>query len=499
MLILALFAAPAEATDRQVMLEVYTGSWCQFCPDGQVRADELAANWGERLVVVNVHEGDAMAFSPSPIQEVLPEGYPMATIDRGTALSRGIWADTVAARLAEPAGAVIEVEQLWNGLDRTASLTVTATFEQASPAATQIRLYVVEDGLTGEGTGWDQVNYYNTEPGHLFFGQGNPIVGYVHPRVLRLLPVGQADDGAVEAGVDAGHVEVETYEVVVPEHYDVHHLSFVAFVMDAAGASESRRVWNVVSAPLIVTAELSLAWAGTDDTALDLGDLRVGESLSRTFTVTNEGPAYALLGDLTVDSSDLSADADSCSGENLAPEATCEVTVTWTAAGALDATLTLPFNSDGEVAAFLTGEGDLAPVSQDDFYSVVAGETLDVESPGVLTNDTDPDGGVILPSIVEAIEGLTMADNGAFSLATSVEDAGTTLTFTYVTEDYVGLGNVATVTVEVTAPEAEDTDGGETEPATGCGCQTGGAPIVGWGAVLLALRRRRGRTIGQVS
>ena len=42
---------------RNVIIEEYTGVYCGYCPDGHKIANELAAEYQDRLFVLNIHAG----------------------------------------------------------------------------------------------------------------------------------------------------------------------------------------------------------------------------------------------------------------------------------------------------------------------------------------------------------------------------------------------------------------------------------------------------------
>ena len=44
-------------SNRNVVLEEFTGIYCQYCPDGHKRANELKDAHPDRVNIINVHEG----------------------------------------------------------------------------------------------------------------------------------------------------------------------------------------------------------------------------------------------------------------------------------------------------------------------------------------------------------------------------------------------------------------------------------------------------------
>ena len=103
-----------------------------------------------------------------------------------------------------------------------------------------------------------------------------------------------------------------------------------------------------------------------------------------------------------------------------------------------------------------------APVAGNDSYSVTSGETLTVAAPGLLGNDSDPDGDALSITSLDTagLRGsLSALINGSFTFTPDSGFAGPT-TFTYEMSD--GAGGLATGTVSITvnadnhAPVASD-------------------------------------------
>jgi VCBS repeat-containing protein len=96
---------------------------------------------------------------------------------------------------------------------------------------------------------------------------------------------------------------------------------------------------------------------------------------------------------------------------------------------------------------------NVQPTSADDSFTVASGETLSVASPGVLANDADADGVSLTAAVVTgpAHGTLTLNGDGSFDYTPEAGYVGADA-FTYQASDGANLGNVATVTIDVTAP-----------------------------------------------
>ena len=69
-------------SNRNVVLEEYTGVNCQYCPDGHRRANELKAAYPDRVSVINIHQGSfanntyTTQFGNALANQTGLEGYP---------------------------------------------------------------------------------------------------------------------------------------------------------------------------------------------------------------------------------------------------------------------------------------------------------------------------------------------------------------------------------------------------------------------------------------
>jgi CSLREA domain-containing protein len=102
----------------------------------------------------------------------------------------------------------------------------------------------------------------------------------------------------------------------------------------------------------------------------------------------------------------------------------------------------------------LPGPVNQPPMAVDDSYSVAPGGSLYVGAPGVLSNDSDPDGDPLTAVLNAGPSNGTVQLNsdGSFSYSPNVGFSGTD-SFTYKANDGALNSNIATVTIEVLAEE----------------------------------------------
>jgi adhesin/invasin len=117
---------------------------------------------------------------------------------------------------------------------------------------------------------------------------------------------------------------------------------------------------------------------------------------------------------------------------------------------------TLIFAASGYTSAVsgsinVTPPANQPPSAVADHYTVNAGETLSQTAPGVLANDTDPDGGSLTAGLVEqpANGTVTLMPDGSFTYVPTPGFVGPD-TFTYQASDGVDASAPVTVTIDVT-------------------------------------------------
>jgi len=190
------FVNNGTTVSRDVLLEEFTTAPCQFCPDGAVIVEQILAT-NPAVIAVGEHAcfgTDAMTIpEASTYCSAFGSGAPTACIDRvlfpgetTVAHGRGTWAANATTRAGVGSPVTVNVTGTYNTTNRQVNADVTANFvDYAVPGDIRVTLFVVEDSVTGTGSGYNQVNAYNTQVGHPYAGAGNPIVGFVHRHVLR--------------------------------------------------------------------------------------------------------------------------------------------------------------------------------------------------------------------------------------------------------------------------------------------------------------------------
>ena len=171
--IVALNTVPQHRT----LLEEYTGTWCGWCVRGFVGLEKLAELYPDDFVCVSYHNGDPMEVVDAeeyPWNEFVLggfPGFPCASMDR-IAETDPFWGtnygvkpmgivDDLTERAKEFGHASIDLLADYDADNDAVNVTANVTFAyDVEDADFALEYILVEDGLTGEGSGWAQNNYY---------------------------------------------------------------------------------------------------------------------------------------------------------------------------------------------------------------------------------------------------------------------------------------------------------------------------------------------------
>jgi hypothetical protein len=232
---------------KRVLFEQYTTAPCVHCPDGHVVADRMLAN-NPNVIAINIHAGfgtDQMTTQQATILAGrFAQGAPTAMIDRtfysgeGYAVSRNTWESRALARSQQITPVSLYGKSSYNHATKKLKLNINIDiYKYLKVNSLRANAYIVQDSMTGVGTGWDQTNAYNNVSGHPMQGRGNPIVGYVHKRVMRNLIAGTwGENGKIKnQDIVTDSLESFTYEFdgITTDITNPNNAYLVVFVSDS--------------------------------------------------------------------------------------------------------------------------------------------------------------------------------------------------------------------------------------------------------------------------
>jgi len=235
---------------KKVLIEEFTGAWCGYCPDGAHRVQSIIDNNNGNAIGVSLHSSDDMAIAHTNYLETTYQntGYPSGMVDRvpfnGTTSTwnRGSWEYVVNDQLIKISSCGLAIKSEINGA--SATVEVHAGFNTTLNGDYRLTVYLIEDGVTGTGYGYDQRNYYNTDSESPFYEKGDPIEGYEHNHTLRAVLSESLGDPISPSSLVSGGDHIDTYTVDLSS-YNKNNLSIVAFVTYIGSTFTEHEVMNV--------------------------------------------------------------------------------------------------------------------------------------------------------------------------------------------------------------------------------------------------------------
>jgi hypothetical protein len=239
--LISLVTVGAHAQVKNVLLEQHTGTWCGWCPDGNVKMDEVIDLHGDRVIGVKIHNGDAMEISEqSVIASFLGlTGYPTGSVDRkkfggSVFLSRNDWMSSVESQMRQRAKAAVYCFYTLDREARIVRIQVMADIIERINSPLKFNAYIVEDNVTGVGHGYNQSNYLSGRPGfedNPYYNQPSTIVGFHHMKVVRKM-CGGAWGVALDIpeSVRAGEFYSYQFESEIDDAWDIDEISFIGIL-----------------------------------------------------------------------------------------------------------------------------------------------------------------------------------------------------------------------------------------------------------------------------
>ena len=221
-----------------VVGEEATGTWCGWCPRGAVFLDQMANDYSDHFVGVAVHNGDPMTVDT--YDEAIGgfiSGYPSMLVDRGADIDPSDVEGAFLDRIVIGPKAVLTVGSDYVDGATSMNVSVTADFVEAIAGNYRLALIVVEDGVTGEGSGYNQANYYSgggsgAMGGYEDLADPVPAADMVYDHVARaILPSFDGMAGSFPATVESGEVHSVGFVVEIDPDWNLDEVHLVGILV----------------------------------------------------------------------------------------------------------------------------------------------------------------------------------------------------------------------------------------------------------------------------
>ncbi len=172
---LALLALPLAgfAAPRVVLLEIGTGTWCQYCPGAAMGADDLEEAHPEGVAVIENHNGDVFAnnYSNTRNSFYAITGYPTAIFDGVAKIVGGSTSQSLfptyetnyQTRSAIPSTVSINIERSYKASTHKATVKATVINEGTTDLTAKIHLVVTELVVPYPWRGLPSCDFVNRE------------------------------------------------------------------------------------------------------------------------------------------------------------------------------------------------------------------------------------------------------------------------------------------------------------------------------------------------
>jgi len=251
-----------EFPERKFLIEDVTGAWCGYCPRAPIIVEKQILPHYPNAILVAIHTGDAMAISESnSLRNTYVEGVPTGFVSReviGSYTNVSISPESWKGRLDDidpdfnPVA--ISVYNYYYPDTREWKIDVVADFVLDTEGDFRMNCYVIEDGLTGTGSQWNQRNFFNSgasEPYMELQGAGDPIPNYVHDHVVRKMTGGSwGKDGIIPDSVKRGDRYVYSETFTVPSTWDIENIHLIGMVQKYSSKVHERPILNIEEAEL---------------------------------------------------------------------------------------------------------------------------------------------------------------------------------------------------------------------------------------------------------
>ena len=234
------------ADGKMVVGEEATGTWCGWCPRGAVYLEYMADTYPDHFIGVAVHNGDPMTVEAYDEGiGTLISGYPSMVVDRGADIDPSAVEGDFLDRVVIAPKAVLTVGSDYTDGATSMNVSVTADFNEAVSGDYRLALIVIEDGVTGTGSGYNQSNAYagggsGEMGGYEDLPNPVPAADMVYDHVGRaILPGFAGMPGSFPADVADGEIHSVGFEVDIDGEWDLDEVHLVGMLIAPDGSVDN--------------------------------------------------------------------------------------------------------------------------------------------------------------------------------------------------------------------------------------------------------------------
>ena len=266
------------APHKKIVVEEATGTWCQFCPRGAVYMDSLTKLYPEHFIGIAVHNSDPMVVGPYDAgMTSFPgfTGFPSVVTNRKTLSDPDAIEPIFYDQIVELTPVILNLGARYNANTRLLEVEVKADFVEAVTGDHRFNFVVIEDGVKGTTSSYNQSNAYagggrGPMGGYELLPNPVPAAQMVYNHVARAILDGYSGTASyLPDDILANTSYLKGYKYNVPTAQNFNNLKLIGIMMDPNG--------EIINANE-VTIDEALAnglFTGTNDPGNDLTQLVV--------------------------------------------------------------------------------------------------------------------------------------------------------------------------------------------------------------------------------
>ncbi len=232
------------APNKKIVVEEATGTWCQWCPRGAVYMDSLTKLYPNYFIGIAVHNADPMVHAPYDLgMRSFPgfTGFPSVVTNRRTLGDPSGMEPVFFNQIVELTPVALDLGAAYDANTRQLQVEVKADFSEDVTGDYRFNLVIVEDGVKGTTSAYNQSNAYaggnnGVMGGYELLPNPVPAARMVYNHVGRTIMDGWAGTaGYLPTDIPAGTSYLKAYNYVIPATYIFSNIKLVAMMLDPNG------------------------------------------------------------------------------------------------------------------------------------------------------------------------------------------------------------------------------------------------------------------------